>query len=68
MSTSDCHLLPGMKQNPDGHKFKEDSEMGATIDTTLIEEECLRQQGIENIVRRCDELSGFAARRAMWGK
>jgi len=57
-----------MKQNPDGHKFKEDSEMGATIDTTLIEEECLRQQGIENIVRRCDELSGFAARRAMWGK
>jgi len=40
--------------------------MGTTIDTRLIEEDCVRQQGIENIVRRCDELSGFAGRRAMW--
>jgi hypothetical protein len=55
-----------MKQNPGGHKLKDDSEMGTAIDTRLIEEECLWQQGIENIVRRRDELSGFAARRAMW--
>jgi hypothetical protein len=57
-----------MKQNPGGHKSKEDSELGTAIDTVADKNRrsACGNRGIENIVRRCDELSGFARRRAMW--